>query len=1586
MRYDDEKYEELMQQVELACHRLISLEGHAGAPPVKEAGGLEARQVLSAALEELHVAYEELRQQNEELLATRRMVEAARQRYQELFNFAPDGYLVTDLDGKIQEANRAAAAIFGMDQEVLAGKPLLLFVAEEDRKTFASRLEQLRIDAGNVEDWEIHLQPSHGTPFPAAMTIAGACDAAGRLTGLRWSLRDVTQIMRAEEILRRTNVELDQRVQERTADLAKTDEALRAEVVKHRQTAAALRESEERYRSLVEVAPSTIGVHREGRWVYLNPAGLQLLGAAAPSDVIGRPLMDFVHPDDRAAIGARIRQVEEDDRPTPLQEFRMIRVDGLVVKVEASGISTSFEGQAATLVMIKNITERQRAEETITWLASFPELNPNPVIEVDAACHIQYANPAALRLMPDLRDVGLDHPWLAGLASLIPALQREGQCPIAREVKVGNTWYEQRLHYVQAIERLRIYAFDITERKDAEEELVNANKRLSAVLGSITDAYFSLDLEWRFLEINSVAEERIFHRPASELVGKVYWEEYPEALETDFYRQCRIAMAEGRPVHFEVRPRLAPGGWFEAHVYPRGGRLEIYLRDITPRKRAEEERERLLQQLATEKARWETTLESMLDPVTVCDAEGRATYMNAAYSRLISRQIQPGLGLENHAAHYQLYHPDGSLFDSRDLPLQRAALQGDEVRNVEIMQGTGKGEKVIAIWNAAPLRDAEGHVTGAVAVGRDITEQRRAEEALRRFQLLAERARDIVLVVGRDGRILEANQAAIAAYGYSRQELFALTIHELRAPETRTLTAQQMAQAEAEGILFETVHLRKDGSQFPVEVSSCGTTLGGERVLLSIIRDITERKRTEEALGEGLERLRLTLRAANAGSWEWDLLTGEAIWSDEFFGLLGLVPGSVEPSYEAWLQIVHPADREMADRLVRQAIDQKKDVDIEFRIMRPDGTVRWLNARGHSFYDEAGQLTRMLGIAIDVTESKHAEESLRSSCEILEKQLVERTVELTGASQRLQVELTRHEQTEEEIRRLGEALERRANELVALDKVGRALITSLEPEAVLRLLMSEVRNLLGTEGVEVLLHDLRRDELVFAAAEGAGLERLIGQRMPATAGVAGCVFRERQALLVNDVQGDFRYGDRLHELAEITLRSLLAVPLIFKGTLIGILGTINKIGSAFSRDDLQILAAIANAAAIAIANARLYATEQGRRKQLEAVRSVSAEITRELNLSKVLQLITRHAGELIGSSSGSVWLWNDAEQVLIPQISLSRGEWIRDRRLRLGEGVAGIVAERREGLIVNEYLRWPQALPFVLERGTITAVISEPLLYHDRLLGVLSVDNEGTGRTFTEEDQDLLALFASHAAIAIQNATLFEQVQTARERLENLSRRLVEVQEAERRHIARELHDEIGQGLTALKLILGMDAALPAGSAERSHDEVQTLISDLLGRVRELSLDLRPAMLDDLGLLPTLMWQFERYTARTGVQVLFKHAGVEGHRFAPEVETATYRIVQEALTNIARHAGVREVAIRLWANEDCLGAQVEDRGKGFQPEAALAAHATGGLSGMRERAELLGGRFIVESIPGGGTLVAAEFPLGDRGREKEDVG
>jgi signal transduction histidine kinase len=170
------------------------------------------------------------------------------------------------------------------------------------------------------------------------------------------------------------------------------------------------------------------------------------------------------------------------------------------------------------------------------------------------------------------------------------------------------------------------------------------------------------------------------------------------------------------------------------------------------------------------------------------------------------------------------------------------------------------------------------------------------------------------------------------------------------------------------------------------------------------------------------------------------------------------------------------------------------------------------------------------------------------------------------------------------------------------------------------------------------------------------------------------------------------------------------------------------------------------------------------------------------------------------------------------------------------------------------------------------------------------------------------------------------------------------------------------------------------GKQRDSLEEIQKTIGDVIGQVREMSLNLRPSMLDDMGLLPTLQWHVERFESQTGIQVNFK-GYKHDVRFSQEIETAVYRIIQEALTNVARHAKVNEVFVGLVIQDDILWIEILDQGTGFDSSKALNK-PTSGLSGMRERASLVGGYIVIESFMNQGTQIVAALPLTDKPLER----
>ena len=265
-------------------------------------------------------------------------------------------------------------------------------------------------------------------------------------------------------------------------------------------------------------------------------------------------------------------------------------------------------------------------------------------------------------------------------------------------------------------------------------------------------------------------------------------------------------------------------------------------------------------------------------------------------------------------------------------------------------------------------------------------------------------------------------------------------------------------------------------------------------------------------------------------------------------------------------------------------------------------------------------------------------------------------------------------------------------------------------------------------------------------------------------------------------------------------------------------------------------------------------------------------------------------------------------------------------------------------------------------------------MYHNNVLaGILVAQMHGTIRDFTQDDLELLRGLTGQASIAVGNATLFEQVVVSRARQQALTRRLVDVQEDERRSLARELHDQIGQMMTGLQFSLS--ALLPQASSEQKTKltEIQKLVSNLIAQTREISINLRPSMLDDTGLILTLIWHFNRYTSQTEIKVNFQHYNLIDKRFQTEIEINVFRIIQEALTNVARYAKTDLVDVLLKLEEQIITLEVSDQGQGFNLDSVdTSSHM--GLNSMRDRAYSVGGLMDIQTAPGRGTHIHVVIP------------
>ncbi|MEE9400134.1 MAG: GAF domain-containing protein [Dehalococcoidales bacterium] len=387
-----------------------------------------------------------------------------------------------------------------------------------------------------------------------------------------------------------------------------------------------------------------------------------------------------------------------------------------------------------------------------------------------------------------------------------------------------------------------------------------------------------------------------------------------------------------------------------------------------------------------------------------------------------------------------------------------------------------------------------------------------------------------------------------------------------------------------------------------------------------------------------------------------------------------------------------------------------------------------------------------------------------------------------------------------------------------------------------------------------------------------------------------------------------------------------------------------------------------------------------RNEELSALNAISATVSQSLNLKEVLENALQKVLEVIGSKAGCVFLRDSSSHRL--GMTADIGSSATFRCQESGTATANCACHRvlqdQETLMVNHISQCP-TLGDGMAKEDFDWFVSVPLISKNRTLGIMNVACAG-GRNFTENDFRLLDSIGRHVGLAIENSVLYEEAKQKEQLRGQLLSSVISAQEEERKRIARELHDEYGQTLTGV--IMGMESIedmIPSRQSKLREKlgNAKALILRALEDIRQLTLDLRPSTLDDLGLTTAIRAYAHNHLEIMGVKVKFESRGLR-KRLTPTVETALFRIMQEAIHNIVKHAAAKNVRIRMSVDNGIITAMVADDGRGFNVDDVLRTSTemrSLGLVGIQERAALLGGTFIIKSQVGRGTQLEVEIPI-----------
>ena len=1261
------------------------------------------------------------------------------------------------------------------------------------------------------------------------------------------------------------------------------------DVTDRKRAEKALQESEEKYRLLVETANSVIlAWDTGGNILFLNDYAERFFGFRK-DELIGRNVVGTIVPRTESSgrdLTRLMEQIQRDPDAFKDNENENITKDGRRVWVRWANKAIADErGMLTGILSIGNdITDRKRAEkilqqqraqldeaQRIAHIGSWErDINTNAVTWSDELLRIlgfdpRETKPTFAMLMniihPDDRDAFIK----AGRAAVFEKKPYSVEYRIVRQD--GSTRFilaRGEAVYDGAGKPLlfRGTAQDITERKHSEEVLHETNETLSALIRYSPLAIICTDVDSNVMIWNPAAE-RIFGWKEEEMLGRKN-PIVPEGKENE-YRTLRERVRQGEPYLARELVRKKKDGTLihldtsSAVIYDAEGNallLFALFQDITERKRNEWE-------LAFRNVVLATQQETSIDGILVVDENGAIASYNTRFAEMwcFPPEVVESRSHENalQSALTKVADPEHFLRRVNYLYEHREEKSRDEFL---LLDGRTFDRY------SAPMFGSDGKYFGRVWYFRDITERKQAEEALReseqRYRSLVELATDGILLLSpqRDGAlsIVDVNTAACMMNGYAREELIGKPVAFLEPPETGgdiPAVAERLMAGEA--ATFERNHVRKDGSIFPVEVSSRLVHIGGKPYILAIDRDITERKKAEEALKAAMLKAREEKANREAVI---SAIGDEMVIIDSEFRILYQNKRSIDYIGDHVGEICHKAFED------KDSVCEGCPVALSFenglvhrgeRIAESVIGTMHLDITASPLLDASGKVTAVIEMVKDITERKRAEALVRESEEKY-KNLVELSADIIYLSDKEGNQVFMNDQAF------------KALEYSPEDVIGRPWSFLIHPDD------RETSAAVFTAMIEQQV-DIFNFENRYVTKSGKVINVLHNVR----------ILRNEQGEIVG-TQGIAR---------DITQRKQV-------------------------EDRLKLFS-----------RAMEEATDGVQIVDLDGRIVYSNRAAEEMYGYSVGELTGKHVNEMSIEREFS-------SKVIIPEI-MQTGSWS-------GE----IMSVRKDG----------SRFPIWLSTALVKNEKGEPIA----MVGII--------RDITERRQAETALRRSHVELEVLVHERTAELRMINEQLSMFSSYLQEAREKERTSIAREIHDELGQALTALKMDLSwLKKRLPKNQKPLLEKEasMSELVEATIQTVKKISTELRPGILDHLGLTAAIEWQAEEFQKRTGIPC---GVSIVPEEIVPDKDRSTtiFRIFQETLTNITRHAKATKVSVRLERENNSLILEVRDNGKGIT-EKQLADSKSLGLMGMRERAAYWGGHVNMKGIRNGGTTVIVHIPL-----------